>query len=87
MNRAVLFALTFSFAAIAGCGKHEAAPAQPVVTAPAPAAQAIGDSCSQDCGGGKVAAIQCAAGETPLCDCAASPNAVCKVPAAEPAKP
>lgn len=69
----------------AGCGKEEtppaAAPVQSTVVAPAPAAQAIGDSCSQDCGGGKVATIQCAAGETPVCDCAATPNALCKVPA------
>ncbi|HUR42284.1 MAG TPA: hypothetical protein VM240_14050 [Verrucomicrobiae bacterium] len=73
------------FAFAAGCGKEEtppaAAPVQPTVVAPAPTAQAIGDSCSQDCGGGKIATIQCAAGETPVCDCAATPNALCKVPA------
>lgn len=71
--------------ALAACGKsEEPAPSAPAV-APAPPAQAVGDSCSQECGGGTVAAIQCAAGETPVCDCKATPNALCKVPE-QPAK-
>lgn len=62
-----------------GC-QQQPEPAAP--SAPASDAQAIGESCSQDCGGGKVAAITCAEGETPVCDCGATPSAACKVPPA-----
>jgi hypothetical protein len=86
MNPKTFLALGLLAAMLAaGCGKKEEAPALPpggITAAPAPPAQAVGESCSQDCGGGKKAAIQCAQGETPVCDCAATPNAVCKVPAA-----
>lgn len=83
MKHTLAWTLVAAVAILAGCGKQEeSAPAAPAaVVAPAPAAQPIGEACSQDCGGGKVAAIQCAAGETPVCDCAATPNALCKVPA------
>lgn len=88
MNRIALAGLALALVALAGCGKKEEAPpaspapatqAEPV--APAPPAQAIGASCSKDCGGGKTLSIQCAEGETPVCDCAASPQTSCQVPA------
>ena len=87
MKHTLAWTLLAVVALAAGCGKQEEAPQAPAAVAPAaevapaPPAQAIGDACSQDCGGGKVATIQCAAGETPVCDCAATPNALCKVPA------
>jgi hypothetical protein len=93
MNRSLLSALAIAVVLAAGCGKKEEAPQAPATPAapaapvqPAPPPQAVGDSCSQDCGGGKVASITCAQGETPVCDCQATPNALCKVPpaAAEP---
>lgn len=75
---------------IAACGKKEeqapaAAPAVPQAetTAPAPAPQAVGDACTQNCGT-TVVTIQCAAGETPVCDCGPPPAASCKVPAGSP---
>ena len=92
MSRTVLLALTVALAGLAGCGQKEAEPAKGAAPAPAPAPapavapapepQAVGESCSQDCGGGKVAAIQCAEGETPVCDCAATPASSCRVPPA-----
>ena len=68
----------------AACGKKEeppVAPAQGQQAAPAPAPQAVGDSCSKDCGGGNVVAITCAEGETPSCECGPPPVASCRVPA------
>ena len=85
MNRIALAVM--ALAGLAACGKQEeaavpaAAPAtQAAPVAPAPPPQAIGESCSQDCGGTTIS-IQCAEGETPVCDCAATPQASCKVPA------
>jgi hypothetical protein len=88
MNRIALAGLALVLAGLAACGKKDeaAAPAAPAPAAqsapvaPAPPPQAIGESCSQDCGGTTIS-IQCAAGETPVCDCAATPQASCKVPA------
>jgi hypothetical protein len=87
MNRIASAGLALALVALAGCGKQEEqAPAAPQVApqaapvAPAPPPQAVGESCSQDCGGGTVISIQCAEGETPVCDCAAQPQAVCQVP-------
>ena len=88
MSRSPLIASVILAGLIAGCGKQEepAAPAPPVPVpqsapvAPAPPPQAVGDSCSKDCGGTAIS-IQCAEGETPVFDCAATPQASCKVPA------
>lgn len=84
MNRIALAGVVLALACLAACGREEeaAAPAtavpQAAPTVPAP--RAIGESCSQDCGGTTIS-IQCAEGETPVCDCAATPQASCKVPA------
>ena len=87
MNRIAVVAVALALAGLAACGKkdEEAAPAAPqpasqaAPVAPAPPPQAVGESCSQDCGG-TTNSIQCAEGETPVCDCAATPQASCKVP-------
>lgn len=88
MNRIALVGLALALAGLAACGKKDEEPAptapQPAAesapVAPAPPPQAIGESCSKDCGGTQIS-IQCAQGETPVCDCAATPQASCKVPA------
>jgi hypothetical protein len=86
MTRIALAGFALALATLAGCGKQEepappapapATQAEPV--APAPPPQAVGESCSRDCGGTTIS-IQCAEGETPVCDCAATPQASCKVP-------
>lgn len=86
-----IFIATILVLALSACGKQEqqqappAAPAASAATvAPAPPPQALGDSCSKDCGGGNVISIQCAAGETPVCECGASPMASCRVPPGSP---
>jgi len=86
MHRAALITILTAACMLLACGKPEEAAPLPAQSAPAQAPatpappQEVGESCSQDCGGGTVAAIRCAAGETPVCDCAKQPNASC-VPA------
>jgi hypothetical protein len=89
MNRIVVAGVALALVTLAGCGKQEdPAPTPPIPVppssapvAPAPPPQAVGESCSLQCGATTIS-IQCAEGETPVCDCAVSPPASCKVPAA-----